>query len=135
MTQLTPLEYQGVQKLGDFMIPGTDRLPKFSKTGCAEHIDRILNFMPALDLKDLKMFLSILGRSPNALIVMIWPFFRLMSLFPHPLGTPFRKLLLGTKGLIMSLYYSGSTSASYTGKKPLDCLGYSVKVFTEDLRS
>jgi hypothetical protein len=43
-----------------------------------------------------------------------------------------RVLRLGLRGIVLSLYYSGSAGPSYDGPGPLDVLSYRVEVAVED---
>ncbi|MEW6055523.1 MAG: hypothetical protein AB1540_02840 [Bdellovibrionota bacterium] len=116
---------RGLEKLGDALVPGDKELPSFSKLKCVGEADRILDHMPASDLKDLKFLLSLLAVFPQFLVlVFIWVL-ELGSKIPGPLGAQLRFIRIGVRGLVMSLYYSDPRVHSI--------LGYSVSIYTKDL--
>ena len=122
---LSALQIQGVEKLGETMFPASDGIPSFRETQCARHLDRILDYMPAQDLKDLGMLLGLIAILPGFLVrFFVWSLEKL-SVLPTPIGGLVRMIRLGLRGLIMSLYY-GDPSV-------LKLLGYEVGVYTADL--
>jgi hypothetical protein len=90
-------------------------------------LDRILDFMPAGDLGDLKTLLSILSFFPGFLVAWIMRFLEIALPVPGPVGGILRLIRLGLRGLIFTLYYSDPEVV----KK----VGYEVGVYTEDLKS
>lgn len=126
-------QFRGLEKLGDAMCPGDEEFPSFSRLGCAEHVDVVLDEMPPADRDSLKLLLSILRFFPNAAIVGLLSLLEKSSELPGSLGIGVRFLRMGIRGLIMTLYYSGNRGASYQGPSPLDIAGYHVSVYTADL--
>ena len=122
-------QIRALVKVGDCLVPGDEDLPSFSKLGCVEWIDHLLDPMPAADLKDLKMLLSILSFFPAFLMRALMRFLEFSPSVPGPLGAPLRLIRLGMRGLVMSLYYSGFAGKQYVGKTPLEVLEYKVEVY------
>ena len=125
---LSSIQYKGVLKLGDIMVPGSEDFPSFSAYGCAEHIDDILDHMGQGDRNDLSMLMGIFSFLPSACIRLILFMLEKTSRLPGDLGAFQRFLLMGLKGLIMTLYYSGKKGTDYTGPHTHTLLGYSVAV-------
>lgn len=125
--------FRGLQKLGDAMCPGDGEFPSFSRLGCAEHVDVILDEMPAADRDQLKTLLAVLSYVPIFGIAGLIALLEKTSELPGPLGVGVRFLRMGLRGLIMTLYYSGNRGASYEGPTPLDIVGYHVSVYTADM--
>jgi hypothetical protein len=123
---LNPKQLRAIEKVGDVMIPGDSEFPSFSRTGCISQVDRILDYMPASDLGDLKMLLGILAFFPGFLLAFLFRMLEASPAVPGPVGSILRQIRLGMRGLIMSLYY-GDTSV-------LTKLGYKVSVYTADLK-
>src|ERR1700722_7753052 len=98
-------QIQGVRKLGDVMFPGGEGFPSFSGCDCVRHLDRILDFMPGQDLKDLGMLAALLSALPRFLVrFFVWILDSGVS-WPGPIGAQIRTIRLGVRGLILSLYY------------------------------
>jgi hypothetical protein len=122
---LNGAQLKAIDKVGDCLIPGDADLPPFSSTHCVSQVDRILDFMPAQDLGDLKMLLGILSIFPKFVLGWIFALLEHAPAVPGPLGPVVRMIRMGMRGLIMSLYY-GDPGV-------LRKLGYEVKVYTGDL--
>lgn len=124
---LSRAQCRGIEKVGDSMITSDSKLPGFSASGCASQVDRILDYMPAQDVKDLKMLLGIFGILPGFVVRLIISFLEWAPHFPTLFGGGLLRLIrLGLRGLIMSLYYGDKTV--------LHSIGYDVKVYTGDLK-
>ncbi|MCL1127215.1 hypothetical protein [Shewanella surugensis] len=113
---LTPRAYQGLTRLGDFLLPGTAQMPRFSETHCIEHVDSILSTTPKTDRDDLIRVLILVSILPS------WVINRLLSWSGKASGglaasqankvtlwitTQLRLFDLGLRGVVFSLYYSG----------------------------
>jgi hypothetical protein len=118
---LSASQIRAIEKIGDSMIPGEGEFPSFSSSGCSRHVDRIADYMPAGDLKDLKMLLSILAVFPLFLVALMVRFLEWGATWPGPIGAQIRFIRLGLRGLILSLYYGDSAIT--------DKVGYRVSVF------
>jgi hypothetical protein len=102
---LSVRQLRGLDKLGDVYLPGDGELPAFSKVGCAAGIDSVLEFLPEGDRKDLGLLLRILGWLPGFLVAaFVWLTERGESI-PGGLGALLRFARIGTRGLVMSLYF------------------------------
>ena len=102
-----------MERLGNILLPGYNNLPSFSETGCLFHIDTVLETSPD-DTHTLKTVLSVLSYLPDS--ALRWVLLRLetagqLSGWP---GAQLRLLLLGIKGIVFSLYYSGHGSPNST---------------------
>lgn len=108
------------------MLPENGDFPAFSHTGSLEHIDKLVAYAPADDIKDLNMALTILSYMPN--FVLRWVVKRMEnSAYDNSmLGTTFRQLDFGLRGLIFSCYYSGRMGKGYAGNDPLDLIGFEL---------
>lgn len=118
----------GLAKVGLFWIPGRDPYPSFRELGCIEHIDRVAETMPDQDRMDLAMLLGILGSLPQWGVNGVLKLLIALKGAPSPIGDVPRLVLLGLKGVVMSLYYSGLKGNHYSLKGPLELLGYELKV-------
>lgn len=98
-------QLRGLDKLGDVYLPGDGELPAFSATGCASEIDSVLEYLPEGDRSDLGLLLRILGWLPVFLVAaFVWLTERGES-FPGGVGALLRFARIGTRGLVMSLYF------------------------------
>jgi hypothetical protein len=125
---LGPLALSGLTKIGNAYLPGDGELPSFEALGLNEHVDRVLEDLPSGDRDGLKILLSIFGALPSFLVL---GFFSLIeSLWNRniPLGSILLQIRLGMRGIVFSLYYSGLKGKSYSGKTPLEILGFSLDV-------
>ncbi len=116
----------GLSRIGDIMVPKNEEFPSFSETGCIEHIDDVVSYAPASDLKDLNLLLSILSFMPG--FVLRW-LVETMKNSHHKEGKfydIFRMLDFGLKGIILGTYYSGKVGAHYKGKSPMQIIGCSI---------
>jgi hypothetical protein len=113
-TYLDRRQLRGLDKLGDVFLPGVDGvgdggsrpLPSFSASGCAEDIDSVLAYLPDGDRGDLSLLLTILGWLPRLLVrAFVWLTERAGAL-PGPVGALLRFARIGTRGLVMCLYWA-----------------------------
>ena len=130
---MSPLQFRGLNRLGDAFIPGDRELPSFSACGCADHVDRVLTPMPEEDRKDLLMLLGILSMFPVFALRILWMILEASRWIPTPVGAFLRFLRTGLKGLVVTLYYSGETAKGYSGATAYSVLDYEVGVYTDDL--
>ncbi len=121
-----PMQMRGLNKMGDIFVPGDSELASFSGSRCAEQVDRILDYMPASDLKDLKLLMTLLSFLPT---FMIAGFLGLLELSPRMgdwIGPILRFIRIGLRGLVLTLYYSHPQAHRV--------LGYQVGVYRDDLK-
>lgn len=118
-------QLRGLDKLGDVYLPGAGNLPSFSSCGCSHRIDDVLEYLPEGDRNDLGLLLRILGWLPRFLVAgFVWLTERGESL-PGGLGALLRFARIGTRGLVMSLYWAHP--------KVLAAIDYDVGVVRDDL--
>lgn len=123
---LTARQWRGLQRLGDAVIPGDDVLPRFSASGCAAGIDRMLPYMYAAD-RD--AFLALCSAAAHLPAVAVTALVRVASAPERggPLAPALRMANIGIKGVIMSLYWSD------IGAVPvLPAVGYATAVHMRD---
>ena len=98
-------QLRGLDRLGDAYLPGDGTLPSFSDTGCSREIDAVLEHLPEQDRSDLGLLLRILGWLPAFLVAaFVWVTERGDSI-PGAPGALLRFARIGTRGLVMSLYW------------------------------
>jgi hypothetical protein len=117
---------KAINRIGDLMIPRNGEFPSFSEVGGIAYIDDLVSYAPPADIKDLNLLLTILAFMPN--FVLRWLLNRMENAMESsgPLAPIFRMLDVGLRGLIFSCYYTEKIPASYTGKKPLDIIGFDL---------
>ncbi len=117
---------KGLVRIGDVLCPGDDEFPSYSETGCIEHVDRMLATVPAGDMKDLNILLSVLSINPN--FVLRWLVRNMAEAHGKEGGISslFRMLDFGLRGIIFGTYYSGFVGADYKGKKPFEIIGFEL---------
>ncbi|MEX0812802.1 MAG: hypothetical protein WD048_11355 [Chitinophagales bacterium] len=118
---------KALNRIGDIIIPENGEFPKFSDTASIQHIDDLLAYAPENDIKDLNMLLIILSFMPGFVLAWLVKKMETSRENKGALGTLFRQLDFGVKGLIFSCYYSGKTGDGYNGKNPLDIIGYEIE--------
>jgi len=123
--QLSNRQLQGVLKIGDVLLPGGDGFLSFSQSNQIIKIDRILDYMPAPDIKDLGMLLAFFGILPGSLLRALWWLIDSSHLWPGNMGATLRLTRIALRSLILSLYFSEGPA--------LDAMGYKVSVYTADM--
>lgn len=121
---LSPLQMIALARLGDLYLPGTDRLPAFSATGCLAHVDQVLEGVHADDVRGLKWLLVLLRWMPAPLIRLLLLMLDRHHRFPPPLAGLLRLMNLGLKGPVMTLYYSGLGDEASSGVH--EAMGYEL---------
>lgn len=117
---------KAINRIGDMMIPRNGEFPSFSEVGGIAYIDDLVSYAPPADIKDLNLLLTILAFMPN--FVLHWILGKMETALDStgPLAPTFRLMDIGLRGLIFSCYYTEKIPASYTGKKPLDIIGFDL---------
>lgn len=124
-TFLSRRQLRGLDRLGDVFLPGDADLPAFSRIGCARDVDAVLEHLREADRSDLRLLLTILGWMPALLVgAFVWLTERGGRRLPGRLGALLRFARIGTRGLVMSLYWSHPAV--------LDAIGYEVGVVHDD---
>lgn len=109
------------------MLPKNGDFPSFSEFGGLQHIDDLVSYAPKDDIKGLNMLLTILAFMPK--FVLKWVVGKMeksRNMGDGGVGTLFRQLDFGIRGLVFSCYYTDKESSSYQGKNPLDVMEYSI---------
>ena len=123
----TPAQLRGLTRAGEVLLPGTDRSPSFSATGCITHMDRMAETMRPQDLEGLSMLLSIFARLPRPGIALLLKACGKNGSLPGPLGAGLRMLEIGLKGAVFSPYYANLTAPDYSGSKVHEVIGWNPK--------
>jgi hypothetical protein len=117
----------GLNRIGDVLLPGSDELPSFSAYGGIEHIDDLVAYAPADDIATLGTVMAVLSYMPGG--VLHWLAGKMSTTTPRSTGMMaplYRQLNMGVRGILFSLYYSGKPGAAFTGRDPLEAIGYST---------
>lgn len=115
-------------RMGDVLLPKNGQFPSFSEFGGIEHIDDLVQYAPKGDIKDLNLLMTILSFMPT--FVLRWLVNKMQNagnMGDGGIGTLFRMLNFGIRGLLFSCYYTEKTGSTYTGEKPIDLVGYDAK--------
>ncbi|MGI0119022.1 hypothetical protein [Zooshikella sp. RANM57] len=115
-----------LKKMGDILIPGDNSLPNFSSTGCLYQIDTVLQATHPDDVNALRKLLTVFSIIPKQLLNILLPGLLKLAKLPGVLGTPFRQFEFATKGLLMSLYYSGLSTDFNEYSSVHSKIGYQV---------
>ena len=119
-------QLQGLQKLGDVMLPANGEFPLFSSTGCIERIDDLMGTAHPDDIRDFGLLLLVINYLPNLAIEWIVRLADSAERMPALIAPLCRQLNIGIKGVVFSLYYSGYHRSTYQGKTGLDVIDYHV---------
>lgn len=122
----------GLLKTGDVILPGTEKSPSFSQTGCIDHIDRMAAYLSEDDLSGLRILFSVFRWSPKWSIRLLMQLCTHNRSFPAFIGAGLRMLEIGLKGATMSLYYANLTGTGYQGNKIFDVIGWNPKIVMRD---
>ncbi|HVM96388.1 MAG TPA: hypothetical protein VMT89_08355 [Candidatus Acidoferrales bacterium] len=125
---LTPAQHAGLLKVGDVLIPGDRQFPSFSRSHCAEHVDRMLAYMTEADLSGVKVLLGAFRYLPKVALRGIIALTDRHHVFPNAVGAPLRMINIGVKGLVMTLYYSDLGD----GVSIYELIGWDAKVVERD---
>ncbi len=125
---LSPIALAGLNRLGDVLVPGDNDLPSFSGSGAANEVDRMLAGMYADDRRGVTFLLTLFGLLPRFLVRAIYALAERGQSLGGPLGAPFRMINLGTKGVVMTLYWSDVAEAS----RAHDAIGFDARVVRDD---
>ena len=121
-----PSALKGLKRIGDIFIPRGDDLPSFSEYGGIEHVDDIVAYTPEEDVANLNMVFSIFSILPEGMLRWTADQMVAASYRDGFLDALLRQLYIGLKGILFSCYYSGKSGSNYSGKNPMDVIGYSV---------
>jgi hypothetical protein len=122
--QLSALQRRGLLKVGDVLIPGDREFPSFSRSGCAQQADAMLEYMHASDRSGVKALLGMCALMPRPLIRGFLSLTEHHRALPRAVGSAFRLINTGIKGVVMTLYYSDVG----TGPSVYEIIRYDAKV-------
>ena len=83
-------------------------------------------YAPVEDINALSLVLKTLSFMPSFVIRFLGWAIAHPERFPGSIAVKLRQLNIGLRGLIVSLYFSGKTSATYQGKNPLDSIDFKL---------
>ncbi|MCC6488784.1 MAG: hypothetical protein IT364_14895 [Candidatus Hydrogenedentes bacterium] len=129
---LGPRAVRALERLGDIIVPRVGSLPAFSELGCVEHVDSVLAYAPREDVASLKNLLDILYFVPDSLLKLLICAMAKPEKWPAFVATNLRLLDMGVRGVVLSLYYSGRTGATYEGPTPHELMGYEIRRIPRD---
>lgn len=129
---LSPLQTRGVLKVGDAIIPGDGQFPRFSKTEFIRQIDRMLDYIPSDDRDGLCILMGVFACLPRIVILAIMQLSEWASKIPGLPGAPFRMIIIGVKGMILTLYYSKLEDSNDYGDKIYDLMDYHTSIKMEE---
>ena len=127
---LSVREVAALNRLGDILCPGDDKLPRFSATGAVRRFDDMADYMVVSDRDDLKMLLSVFYFLPNIMIRFLLIVFAGMERLPGPLGSLGRLVMFGLKGVITTLYFGFADNDGKSGDKVRQVLGWDASIRT-----
>ncbi|HQX89895.1 MAG TPA: hypothetical protein PKY03_05800, partial [Moraxellaceae bacterium] len=127
---LSVREVAALNRLGDILCPGDDKLPRFSATGAVARFDDMADYMVVSDRDDLKMLLSVFYFLPDILIRFLLIVFAGMERLPGPLGSLGRLVMFGLKGVITTLYFGFADNDGKSGDKVRQVLGWDASIRT-----
>ncbi len=123
---LNPRALRALERLGDLIVPRVGKLPAFSELGCIEYVDSVLSYAPPEDSASLRTLLNVLYFAPSFLLRYLIRAMANPDRYPKFIATNLRLVDMGVRGVVLSLYYSGRTSAEYRGQTPHELMGYEV---------
>ncbi|MEZ5504815.1 MAG: hypothetical protein R3F47_14705 [Gammaproteobacteria bacterium] len=119
-------QLNGLQKLGDVMLPANGEFPAFSATGCIERIDDLMGTAHPDDVRDFGLLLLVFHYLPPFVIDWIVRLADSADRWPAFIAPLLRQLNIGIKGVVLSLYYSGYQRTTSRAKNPLHAIDYQV---------
>lgn len=125
---LTPAAIKGLNKIGNIYMPDYDGFPSFTRLGCAESVDRVLEDIPASDREGLGLLFTLFSFTPSFLLGFFFSILERVGNRPFMGGSAFRQIRFGVRGILFSLYYSGWHGEGYSGKTPIEILDCSLTI-------
>jgi hypothetical protein len=127
----TSAQLRVINRIGNILAPGDGVLPRFSDTGLAEHVDRMAAYLPPSDIASLRLLTNILRFMPGFVIRLLLKLTSLDRYFPGPIAANLRKLDIGLRGIIFSLYYSFLDDRAGYGQRIKDGIGWDGAIRTK----
>lgn len=121
------LSYRGLERVGDIFVPASGAFPAFSATGCAVGVTEIYRTTPSSDVTSLQTVFIFFNLVPKWIMLRFFRFLGWVSLKPWHIAIHFRKLYLGVRGIVLSLYYSNLTDPAYAGPRPWDAIHFQLQ--------
>lgn len=125
---LNKRQMSGFLKLADIMLPGYENLPRFSDTGFEVYLDEILEGAPDQDRTDLLMLFSVFYFTPKIFIKLLLNLSEKDDRGPLFWQINMRKLNIGLKGIVFSLYYSRLPVPGDKGLKIFKEIGWDTQI-------
>ena len=132
---LNRLQRYSLNRLGNLYLPGDEQLPCFSDTGCIHFADDILGEIHPDDRRLLGLLLYVLVITPVFLLRLLLRMQDHPGRYPAIIATLLRLTSLATKGVVMSLYFSGLQPASVTGPTVLERIDYHLHCEPDEVSS
>jgi hypothetical protein len=127
----TSAQLQIINRIGDIIAPGDGVLPRFSECGLVEHIDRMVAYLPPSDIASLRLLANVLRFAPDFAIRLMLKLTSLDQHFPGSIGANLRKLDIGLRGIIFSLYYSFLDDPAGQGQRIKEGIGWDGAIRTK----
>ena len=127
----TLAQLQVINRIGDILAPGDGVLPRFSETGLVQHIDRMVAFLPPSDIASLKLLTNVLRFLPDFGVRLLFKLTSLDRYFPGSIAANLRKLDIGFRGIIFSLYYSFLDEPAGHGQRIKDGIGWDAAIHSK----
>lgn len=127
----TLAQLQAINRIGDIFAPGDGVLPRFSETGLVEHIDRIVAYLPPSDIASFRLLTDVLRFMPDFVIRLLLKLTLLDRYFPGLVAANLRKLDIGLRGIIFTLYYSFLDHRANHGQRIRDGIGWDGAIRTK----
>ncbi len=117
-------QLRGLLKVGGILIPGGQGMQSFSESQVVNEVDRVADFMSAEDRSGFIGLMEVFFWLPSPLIRSLLSVSIRFNRWPGSLGSAFRLIEFGVKGVVQTLYYSGSDA----DKKVLPAIGYDAAI-------
>ena len=127
----TSAQLRVINRIGNILAPGDGVLPRFSDAGLAEHVDRMAAYLPPSDIASLHLLTNVLRFMPGFVIRLLLKLTSLDRYFPGPIAANLRKLDIGLRGIIFSLYYSFLDDPAGYGQRIKDGIGWDGAIRTK----
>lgn len=123
---LSPKALKTLNRLGDILIPRNGDFPSFSEYGGLEHVDKMVAYAPQDDIADLNMVLTLLAFAPGFVLKVLVRAMTNAQESNGPLAGLLRQLNLAIRGIVFACYYAERPGGQFSGKDPVDVIGFSI---------
>ncbi len=128
---LASAELREIDRIGDILIPGDRMMPRFSECTLSAHADRMLLFLPKAEVIRLRLLLRFSRLLPCFALRLLLRATTLDRFLPLFAASRLRKLEMGLRGLVFSLYYSFLDTPSGCGCRIQEAIGWDAAVRTK----